>query len=89
MDLELLTLPIFQRALLTGALLAGLLGLLGVLVTAREIIYLWVARMIFLGLHFVGDIPFQQVFPRPSGPVQGKDADGLSWAAGPLRTPQE
>src|SRR5439155_1469725 len=39
-DLDLLTLPIFQRALLTGALLAGLLGLLGVLVTARGLAYL-------------------------------------------------
>ncbi len=32
-----------------------------VLSTAREIIYLWVARMIFTGLHFVGDIPFHDV----------------------------
>ena len=32
-----------------------------VLATAREIIYLWVARMIFTGLHFVGDIPFHDV----------------------------
>ncbi len=40
MDLELLALPIFQRALLTGAILAALLGLLGVLVTARGLAYL-------------------------------------------------
>ena len=32
-----------------------------VLVTAREIIYLWVARMIFSGLEYVGDIPFRDI----------------------------
>jgi valyl-tRNA synthetase len=36
-----------------------------VLATAREIIYLWVARMIFTGLHFVGDIPFHDVVIHP------------------------
>ncbi|MEX2538300.1 MAG: valine--tRNA ligase [Actinomycetota bacterium] len=36
-----------------------------VLATAREIIYLWVARMIFTGLHFVGDIPFHDVVVHP------------------------
>ncbi len=29
--------------------------------TAREIMYLWVARMIMMGLHFEGEIPFQKV----------------------------
>lgn len=32
-----------------------------VLVTAREIINLWVARMIFSGLEYYGDIPFRDV----------------------------
>ncbi len=32
-----------------------------VLVTAREIINLWVARMIFSGLEYYGDIPFKDV----------------------------
>jgi valyl-tRNA synthetase len=32
-----------------------------VLVTARDIIFLWVARMIMMGLEFVGDIPFSDV----------------------------
>ena len=36
-----------------------------VLATAREIIYLWVARMIFTGLHFVGEIPFREVVVHP------------------------
>jgi valyl-tRNA synthetase len=29
--------------------------------TAREIMYLWVARMIMMGLRFMGDIPFEKV----------------------------
>jgi valyl-tRNA synthetase len=31
------------------------------MVTAREIINLWVARMIFSGLEYVGDIPFEDI----------------------------
>ena len=31
------------------------------LVTAREIIYLWVARMIMMGLEFTGSVPFSDV----------------------------
>jgi zinc transport system permease protein len=40
LDLDYLTIPIFQRALLTGSVLAALLALLGVLVTARGLAYL-------------------------------------------------
>jgi valyl-tRNA synthetase len=36
-----------------------------VLVTGREIIFLWVARMAMLGLHFAGDVPFRKVFIAP------------------------
>ncbi|MDR1611464.1 MAG: valine--tRNA ligase [Planctomycetota bacterium] len=32
-----------------------------VLVTARDIIYFWVARMVMMGLHFMRDIPFPEV----------------------------
>ncbi len=32
------------------------------LTTAREILYLWVARMIMMGLEFAGDIPFDHVY---------------------------
>jgi len=32
------------------------------LVTASEIIFFWVARMIMAGLEFMGDIPFRQVY---------------------------
>lgn len=37
-----------------------------VLVTARDIIYLWVARMIFSGLEFMQQIPFRQVLIHPT-----------------------
>ncbi len=33
-----------------------------VLTTAREIIFLWVARMVMMGLEFVGEIPFDDVY---------------------------
>jgi valyl-tRNA synthetase len=36
-----------------------------VLVTAGEIIFLWVARMVMLGIHFMGDIPFSDVVITP------------------------
>ncbi len=32
-----------------------------VLVTGRDIIFFWVARMIFTGLEFLGEVPFKQV----------------------------
>ncbi len=35
------------------------------LITAREIIFLWVARMVMLGLKFAGDVPFRDVFIAP------------------------
>lgn len=33
-----------------------------VLVTARDIIFLWVARMIMMGMEFIGDVPFRDVY---------------------------
>jgi valyl-tRNA synthetase len=36
-----------------------------VMITAREIIFLWVARMVMLGMRFAGDIPFRTVFIAP------------------------
>jgi len=32
------------------------------LVTASDIIFFWVARMMMMGLHFPGDVPFRRVF---------------------------
>ncbi|MEW6251119.1 MAG: class I tRNA ligase family protein, partial [Planctomycetota bacterium] len=37
-----------------------------VLVTAREIITLWVARMVITGLHFLGRVPFSHVHIHPN-----------------------
>jgi len=37
-----------------------------VLSTARDIIYLWVARMIMMGLEFAGDVPFREVIIHPT-----------------------
>ncbi len=36
-----------------------------VMITGREIIFLWVARMVMLGLRFVGKLPFTTVFITP------------------------
>ena len=36
-----------------------------VMITGREIIFLWVARMMMMGLHCVGRIPFSTVFITP------------------------
>jgi len=36
-----------------------------VLVTSRDIITLWVARMVLTGLHNVGEVPFREVFIHP------------------------
>jgi valyl-tRNA synthetase len=33
-----------------------------VLLTARDILFLWVARMIMFGLEFAGDVPFEHVY---------------------------
>jgi valyl-tRNA synthetase len=37
-----------------------------VLVTANEILFLWIARMIMFGLHFMDDIPFSDVYVAPT-----------------------
>ncbi|HXF82250.1 MAG TPA: valine--tRNA ligase [bacterium] len=37
-----------------------------VLVTANEILFLWVARMIMMGLHFLDDVPFADVYVAPT-----------------------
>ncbi len=36
-----------------------------VMITGRDIIFLWVARMVMLGMRFAGDIPFREVFIAP------------------------
>lgn len=73
MDLAFLTIPLFQRALLAGSVLAALLALLGVLVTARGLAYLGdglshaafggIALGMFVGVHapLLVAIPFTAV----------------------------
>lgn len=51
-----------------------------VLSTARDIIYLWVARMIFSGLEFTGQIPFSQVYIHPT--VFNKEGRRMSKSLG-------
>jgi valyl-tRNA synthetase len=67
-----------------------------VLVTARDIIFLWVARMIMMGLEFVGEIPFDDVhihaiIQAPDGRRQSKSLgtgiDPLDLINGGLRPP--
>jgi valyl-tRNA synthetase len=36
-----------------------------VMITAGEIIFLWVARMVMLGIHFMGELPFDRVVITP------------------------
>jgi valyl-tRNA synthetase len=50
------------------------------LVTARDIIYLWVARMIMTGLEFPGDVPFHDVCITPV--VQAADGRRMSKSLG-------
>jgi len=51
-----------------------------VLSTAREIIYLWVSRMIFTSLKFTGTIPFKHVLIHPV--IQTKDGKRMSKSKG-------
>ncbi len=58
-----------------------------VLSTARDIIYLWVARMIFSGLHFVGEIPFSDVVVHAV--VRADDGRKMSRSLGNVIDPLE
>src|SRR3954452_19031542 len=51
-----------------------------VLSTARDIIFLWVARMVMLGLHFAGDIPFRDVYVHSI--IQAPDGRRMSKSLG-------
>lgn len=55
--------------------------------TAREIINLWVARMIFTSLKFTGDIPFREVLIHPV--VQTPDGKRMSKSKGNAVDPLE
>src|SRR3954454_23943989 len=51
-----------------------------VLLTARDILFLWVARMVFMGLEFIGDIPFDDVYVHSI--VQAPDGRRMSKSLG-------
>jgi valyl-tRNA synthetase len=50
------------------------------LVTARDIIFLWVARMIMMGLRFTGEIPFSDVYVHSV--IQAPDGRRMSKSLG-------
>ncbi len=50
------------------------------LTTAREILFLWVARMIMTGLEFAGDIPFDDVYVHSV--IQARDGRRMSKSLG-------
>jgi valyl-tRNA synthetase len=51
-----------------------------VLVTARDIVFLWVARMIMMGLEFTGEIPFADVYVHSI--IQAPDGRRMSKSLG-------
>ena len=50
------------------------------LTTAREILFLWVARMIMTGLEFAGDVPFSDVYVHSV--IQARDGRRMSKSLG-------
>jgi valyl-tRNA synthetase len=51
-----------------------------VLLTARDILFLWVARMVMMGLEFTGDIPFHDVYVHSV--IQAPDGRRMSKSLG-------
>ncbi len=51
-----------------------------VLITSRDIITLWVARMVMMGLHNMGEIPFHQVYIHPK--ILDAFGEGMSKSKG-------
>ena len=51
-----------------------------VLITSRDIITLWVARMVLTGIHNVGQKPFDDVFIHPK--ILDGDGEGMSKSKG-------
>src|SRR6478672_4344588 len=51
-----------------------------VLSTARDILYLWVARMVMMGLRFAGDVPFTDVYVHSV--IQAPDGRRMSKSLG-------
>jgi valyl-tRNA synthetase len=51
-----------------------------VLVTARDIVFLWVARMVMMGLEFTGEVPFSDVYVHSV--IQAPDGRRMSKSLG-------
>ena len=58
-----------------------------VLVTAADIIFFWVARMIIMGLKFMGDVPFYEVYF--NGMVRDKEGKKMTKSRGNVIDPLE